>query len=424
MNSPASLLIDENGNIITTSKDRNHTRLDTETQIANGVNLDAAGRFRISDAHSIYDCTQSFDDQPLFLESKITGNGSTEYSSDLAATKLKVTTTSGDKVIRQSREYFPYIPGKSYCIFISGLMGAIKSNVRQRIGIFDDDNGFFFEQNGSELRIVRRTKTSGSVVDNTYSQSSWNIDKLDGTGNSSITLDTSKVQLFIIDFLWLGVGRIRFGVNINGILYYCHEILISNVISTVSISNPNLPFRFELENTGTSASNTEMHQICTSIVSEGGFNPKGVIRTVSTGTDSATVGASYVPIISIRLKSSYKRAQLAPLVFKIFNDSNSLIHCKLMIRNTLTGASWTSAGTNSIAEYDTSATAFSGGEFITDAFVNSQWLNKDSIEAPVQRTILKVLADIDGTTDILSIVGKSDGATSNVHGSLTFTEIY
>ena len=165
---------------------------------------------------------------------------------------LSGTTASGSTSIRQTFEYYRYQPGRSQQVLMTGVMGAKKTNVRQRIGLFDANNGLFFEQDGTNLKVVRRTKTSGVVVDNAVFQSAWNIDHLDGAGKSGILLDMSKAQIFVIDFEWLGVGRVRFGFNINGITYYCHQIFNANNLTTVYMQTANLPLRYELQNTAAS----------------------------------------------------------------------------------------------------------------------------------------------------------------------------
>jgi hypothetical protein len=50
-------------------------------------------------------------------------------------------------------------------------------------------------------------------------QTNWNIDKLDGTGISGITLDISKAQILWMDIEWLGLGTVRIGFVINGNLF-------------------------------------------------------------------------------------------------------------------------------------------------------------------------------------------------------------
>lgn len=394
------------------------------TTFADSFNLDAFSRLRVGNPASLFDSKQIFGDQSLFWENRTTGGGTVTYIPAESSSRLEVTTSTGDKAIRQTREYFNYQPGKSLRINMTGVLGIGKANVRKRLGIFDNDNGIFFEQTSTGLYIVIRSDTSGSPVDTRIAQADWNIDPLNGTGKSLLEIDPSKAQIFAYDIQWLGVGRVRWGFSIDGIIYNAHEELNANSVEKVYMRTPNLPLRYELENTGVSASSTYVDNICVEAESEGGYNPKGVTRIATTGVTAKSVGATYVPLVSIRLKIDFNRAHLLPLNLKIYNNSNTLVHAKLIFRVGLTGASWVSIGDNSIAEYDLSATAYSGGEEIDDIFVSSQGANRNQLDVTAPETLLKVLSDYEGIPDILTVVAKSDGTTSNVYATLQFREIY
>ena len=391
---------------------------------SDSFNLDAFARLRTGDPQSLFDSTQVFNDQPLFWESITTGGGIATYQNDESSTRLMCTTSIGDKVIRQTKEYFNYQPGKSLRLAMTGIMGAAKNGVRQRLGYFDDNNGVFFEQTSTGIYVVIRSDTSGSPVDTRVEQSNWNIDTLDGNGLSGVNIDLSKGNIYILDIQWLGMGRLRAGFSVDGAFIYAHQFLHANNIDKVYMRTANLPLRYEIENTGTPVSSTYMDHVCVEIESEGGYNPKGVTRIASTNDVSRTVGSTYVPIIAIRLKSDYNRAQILPISFKAYNSSNTLVQVKLIHGATLTDASWVSVSDESIAEYDISATAYSGGQEIDDMFVSSQGADRNQLETSVPEMLLKIVSDYAGTSDILVLVGKSFGTTSNMYGTLLFREVY
>jgi hypothetical protein len=135
------------------------------------------------------------------------------------------------------------------------------------IGYFDSLNGLFFRQTGTALSVVRRTSTSGSVVDNVVEQANWNLDKLDGTGASGFTLDDTKAQILFIDFQYLGMGRVRMGFDINGIIVYCHEFLNANVLDVPYMQSGTLPIGILLTTTGTSVTKTSYFK-CAAVHSE------------------------------------------------------------------------------------------------------------------------------------------------------------
>src|SRR6056300_191089 len=135
----------------------------------------------------------------------LTGSGTVTYTANKSTVNLNVTTASGDKVIRQSKRVMSYQPGKSLLILNTFVMNAQEENLEQRIGMFDANNGIFFEDYGTGYRIVRRTYASGSPADEEVNQSSWNGDKLDGTGASGYTLDPTKATIMFTDYEWLGM---------------------------------------------------------------------------------------------------------------------------------------------------------------------------------------------------------------------------
>jgi len=181
-----------------------------------------------------------------------------------------------------------------------------------RLGMFDSQNGFFFEYDGQTLYAVRRSSTlqlsgvatvtnaSQSVtgtgtkfseqlkpgdpvvirgmtyfvqnitadnqmyiypeyrgvtnslitisktIDTRYAQSTWNIDRCDGTGASLFNIDLTKMQMFYIDYTWYGAGAIRFGFKNNrGDVVYCHRIPNNNVNSEAYMRSGNLVARYE-----------------------------------------------------------------------------------------------------------------------------------------------------------------------------------
>ena len=186
-----------------------------------------------------------------------------------------------------------------------------------RLGMFDSQNGMFFEYDGQTLNAVRRnattqipgyvsTVTQGSqtvtgvsttwskslipgdfislrgstykvlsiesdtsmtiypdyrgtslsganramitkVVELRIPQSQWNLDKLDGTGPSGMTLDITKMQMWFIDYSWYGAGVIRYGVRNNkGEITYCHRIAHGNSQVEAYMRSGNLPARYEV----------------------------------------------------------------------------------------------------------------------------------------------------------------------------------
>jgi hypothetical protein len=228
-----------------------------------------------------------------------------------------------------------------------------------RVGMFDQQNGFFFEYDGQTLYCVKRSSTtqiSGSIavnagsnavtgtstkfsqqlkpgdyivirgmsyivqaltsdtaltiypeyrgaanisgavvsktIDTRYPQSSWNIDKMDGTGASLMNVDLTKMQMFYCDFTWYGAGAIRFGFKNNrGEVVYCHRIPNNNINTEAYMRSGNMVARYETNTltpytylTATLASGaTSM-----TVADASGFPPAGTV-VVSQAADTGGV---------------------------------------------------------------------------------------------------------------------------------------
>ena len=194
------------------------------------------------------------------------GSGTLTYVSGERSILLDTNgTASGDLVTRQSHLYHPYQPGTMTKVMQTIVVGdAGKAGVRRRWGYFDEENGVFWELDGTTLYVVTRSNTTGSVVDTRVAQADWNRDQLDGT--TDFVLDVTKTNLYWIDFQWLGVGVVRFGVyEQDGRKTTCHVFENPNNEEKAYMRQGTLPVRFECENTDTAVSSSELKAICTTV---------------------------------------------------------------------------------------------------------------------------------------------------------------
>jgi hypothetical protein len=82
-----------------------------------------------------------------------------------------------------------------------------------------------------------------------YPQSTWNMDKCDGTGPSGYVIDPKRMQMIYIDYSWYGAGTIRFGVRgPRGNVVYVHRVVNANVNQLAYQKSGNLPARYEVDN--------------------------------------------------------------------------------------------------------------------------------------------------------------------------------
>jgi hypothetical protein len=384
---------------------------------------DAFGRLRTSTPYTLFDSKNILSKNSLFDES-LTGSGTVSYSSDKSTVSLNVTTASGDKVIRESKRVFSYQPGKSLLNLNTFIFNTAKTNLRQRVGYFEDNNGIILQQNNSEVSFILRTSTTGTASDsNKITQANWNGDKLDGTGTSGFTLDLTKTNIFFTDIEWLGVGSVRVGFVINGQFIVCHTFHNANSQTSVYMKTPNLPIRYEIENTGATASSSALQQICSTVMSEGGYEPLGVENIVKTA-DMATgqsVGTSYVNLVTIRMKSGRTNAVIVPSGIDILNISNVDFEWSLLLNGTPNSAfAWTSYSDN--IEYSLEAKTMTSGTTIASGYIGGKtaavqlgngtfsWSNQ------LSRTI-------SGTSDTLTLMIKASSASKAAAGILRWYDI-
>ena len=327
-----------------------------------GNNTDAFGRLRVSNPLTIFDSKNIMSQNTLFAESTASG-ASITYTANKSTVNLNVTEAASSKAIRQSKRVMSYQPGKSLLIFNTFVMNTLTANLKQKVGLFDANNGIFFTADGTTLKIVRRTYTSGAAVDTEISQSSWNGDKLNGTGSSGFTLDPATSNILFIDIEWLGVGSVRVGFVINGQLITAHTFYNANSLTTVYMQTANLPIRYEIERAGTLTAGTyTLQQICSSCISEGGYSPQGLEEMIGTAQINAGVNLTtvntYYNIATIRIKTSRPYAVIVPAGVDVLNVSNGDFEWGLFINATLSSPfSYTSFSDN--VEYDLQTTAFS-----------------------------------------------------------------
>lgn len=371
--------------------------------IGDSSSRDAFGRLRVSEPFTVFDSKQLHDKQPLFWDEVITdvsGSATSIHSTVDAATTMHVD-DAGDIVERQTFMRFNYQPGKSQLVFMTGVIGAGVANVTREVGIGDANNGLFFQLSGTTLQFITRKNGSDSIV----LQSAWNVDRLDGTGPSGITLDTSKEQIFVFDFEWLGVGRVRCGVVINGTIIYANETNTANVETSVYMSTPVLPLRYAITSTGGAG---DLIHNCSTVISEGGVNPTGILRSANIGVTSinlATSGTRYA-MIGIRLKTTHLDSQIDLLSIELLTTTSqtTTFRWELLLNPTLTGAAFVFASeTNSAVQI-----AFGDNtQLITDPNIGTEVASgygagriSETIEL---RNALRLGADIANTRDVFAV---------------------
>lgn len=390
-----------------------------------GTNVDAFGRLRVSNPQTLFDSQNRYQKDNQFSES--TANGaSITYDVNTSTVSLSADTTSGSKAVRQSYRVFPYQPGKSLLIFSTFVMDTPTANLRQRVGYFNEDNGVFFQVSGTTKSFVLRTSTSGSPSDaRTVNQADWNGDKLDGTGASGLTLDVTKAQILYMDFEWLGVGSVRCGFIINETFIVCHTFNNANDLDKVYMTTAILPLRYEIEALDTLGAGKTMKQICSTVISEGGYQQVNASQFARRTTKLTGISTTFVPLVSIRLASDSLGAVVLPQAIQVYPTVTQDYEVALFKNATLTGASYNTTDFTHV-DYDVTASAMSGGTMVLQNFIGSTAQGRSvSITPSGYNFDLQLGASLAGVSDVLTLAVRtlSSTPTGDAFGVIDFIDL-
>lgn len=339
-----------------------------------GMAVDAFGRARVSQPFTLFDSQHRYRDNGKW-ETSNTSNTTYTFGANTGMMDLAVSAAANDEIIRETSLVFAYQPGKSLQILNTFLLNPAKTNLRQRVGYYGVQNGIYLELDDDTLYWVERSNVTDSVQNNRIAQADWNVDKLDGLGPSRLTLDISKAQIMFVDLEWLGLGTVRCGFVINGQYIHTHSFHHANITEGTYITTACLPLRYEIKNKAATTSNSTMKQVCSTVLSEGGYSLRGEQRAignpVNTAIDLTTAGVQY-PLVSIRLKQENLDAIVIPSAISILPiGNNARIAWRLVEGATVTGGTWVSSANNSSVEYNITANAMSGGLTISQGFAVS-----------------------------------------------------
>ena len=400
--------------------------IDGTVTIKDGTNLDAFGRLRTSTPFTLFDSSNRFSDNGLWATATAT-SGTAVFNAAQGLVDLNVTTASGSEVVRETTKVFSYQPGKSLLALSTFVMSPAKTGLRQRVGYYSASNGYYLELNNSTVSFVERTSVSGSLVNTAVAQSSWNVDKLDGTGTSGITLDLTKSQILFMDLEWLGVGTVRIGFVINGNFYVCHKFHHANLIATTYITTACLPLRYEITNTGVTSGASILKQICSTVLSEGGYELSGLQQAIGNPIDTprtlGTAGTFY-PVISLRLKSTRLDAIAILSALSIMPISTGNYNWQIKTTGTTTAGTWVDV-TDSSMQYNITGTSFAGGRTLASGFFNATNQGSSQINL-LKDALFKFQLERNGLTSTpyeLTLVIASDSASDTVVASMDWEEI-
>jgi hypothetical protein len=343
---------------------------------------DAFGRFRVSNPLTLFDSSHRYRDNGLWNTSTSSG-GTSVFSANEGLVNLNVTSTGGSQVIRETSKVFAYQPGKSLLVFNTFVMAPAQTGLRQRVGYFGTDNGIYIQLRDNIVSFVERSIVTGIVTESTVNQAAWNADTLDGNGPSGITLDITKAQIFFMDIEWLGEGTVRVGFVIDGNFIVCHRFNHANIIASTYITTASLPLRYEISNEGTTSSPSTLKQVCSTVISEGGYELRGAQQAIGTPILSPrtfAVAGTYYPIVGVKLTATKLDAIVILTAISILGLGNGKNYAWRVVQGAnITGGAWIPIGIDSAVEYNLTGTSAASGRILTQGYVNSSNQGSPSI---------------------------------------------
>lgn len=380
-------------------------------------------RMKVSDYSTSFFNTFQYGKETDVWDEATYGTASATHNPNASNIMMTVGSAAGDKIIRQTKNVMRYIPGRMGTLAFAIRFEAPVSGVRRRIGLFDESNGVYFEDNGGVYSCVIRSKTSGSVQERRITRENWNGDKLDGTGYSQMIADPTLQQMVLFEYEWYGAGRVRVIWIIDGEPIHIHTFNNANNIGGVWCSTPFLPIRCELENVTGAAGTHYLYQGSNSLLQEGKSDHYGILvnqTNAITGTTLANANTFY-PVISIRLKSNNLTGVVIPRSLQAATNDNTNVFWRLIANPTLTGASWTShSDPDSFVQYDISSTALTGGKILLGGFTIASGSSLIPID---DKAIIQLGRSSLGTvSDIYTLACSSPNTNKTALASLNWIE--
>ena len=405
------------------------------TAPTNSPSIDAFGRQRVSSPNSLFDGKFRFDLLPALYDQTITGTGSVTYQTNEKCARLAVTGAGIGRALMRTHQSFLYRAAESMQIDISFCSGAIAANTVKRYGYFDDNNGMFFQVGSTDLRFVLRTATSGAPSDaNFVIQSNWNLDTLTGAGGTSnpsgFTLDVTKTQILVIDYQFLGVGRVRMGFNIGGNTIWCHQFLNANTTLAVQYMQTGcLPISAEISSSVAQAASMDF--ICAGVLKEGGSEREQSYQATANTRSVAAAGQSLQnniseTVLTVGLRSGFEGGYLVLEGVNAFNTSNQSFYFEVALVRGYTGGGFAFNNCGTASQFSTTvisaptAPAVAGSNYVlASGFVGSSAGNQIQVNNTTSLGMLVATG-----TDLFVVRAYGLAAAATAHFVINFQEFY
>ena len=396
--------------------------------------IDSMNRMRSTTFSNVMTVSTVHDKSPLAID-EITGNRGEVSELHTNTVSMSTTASNGAYIIRQTKHYAQHIYGGTSIAMVSGILATDTgaSNVRTRIGIFDDEknvtesnagphgNGMFFQwDNSNGISCVYRTNLGGSQVDSLVLREDWNQNSL---VDSAYTLFPNSNTTYVFEWNNHDDSRpARCGILTGGSINYVHQFAGSNVPGF--FGNPSLPIRWEVSHAtdmGPVPSAQTIVQGCATVINDTNGTLPSRVYAKDSGTLFKTLTArGSIPLFSIRLSSLYARSKLHPKKFSLVNTQQGAIGKWMLVLNgELTDATWTAVDDRSSwTQYSNTETGCVGGTVLSTGYT----LGSGITEVDISDKLHALSSTTSGRTDTLTVIVTYVQGTLVVSGGIEWIE--
>jgi len=396
-----------------------------EIKYSDSTNLDAFQRLRVSEVTSLLEVKHVHDKLPLLIN-EVTAGTATSIYDEPNAQVIMSTSSNNDYVIRQTTSRAIYQPGKGQIFEASFSNFQLQTNVIKRIGYFTTSttvpyntiyDGILLESNGQTNQISFQIWKSGTTI---YSADSTTWSTTDYDVN---LIDWSKTQLMFIDFQWLGVGRVRFGLVIDGQVRIFTTHNGTNNLTTVYMTAPNQPIRYDIRQVG--AGSGTLNMICSQVSLEGSLNrlQQSLGLTQFNTIQATTAGLKY-PLIGYRIADGYEGANITLSNIQSLNTTNPSkadFYITVELNPTLSSNAVFTGVSNTAIAYSlgTGQTVTTSGYVLSTFLGSGSGTQVDSFQ--FENNVIRPGIKVDGTFDQIWICVVTNGSNQTLRSSINLS---
>jgi hypothetical protein len=186
-----------------------------------------------------------------------------------------------------------------------------------------------------------------------------------------------------------------------------------------------LPVRYEITNTGTTASSSAMKQICSSVMSEGGYEAvsQEYVARMTAATTGTFLTTTFKPLVSIRLASTALGSVILPYNLNFLPTTSDNYELALFANATLTTPTWTAISNNSKVEQDIASTSMTGGSLVYSEFTTGKSGRVPLATGSGYNWDLQLGCSLTSVSDIYTLAARTLTSTGGGIGALSFYDL-